>query len=65
MSRDTTALRDAFESLPPDEKRAFAREVLRRSLPFDSGDLADEEIGRASAALFDSIDEEDAHSRAR
>jgi hypothetical protein len=53
MSRDTEALLDAFEHLPVEEKRAFAGEVLRRSLPFDSGPLEDEEIGAASAALFD------------
>jgi hypothetical protein len=29
--------------------------VLRRSLPFDSGPLEDEEIGAASAALFDCL----------
>jgi hypothetical protein len=52
MSRDTEAMLDAFEHLPVEEKRAFTQEVLRRSLPFDSGPLEDEEIGAASAALF-------------
>ena len=52
MSRETQALLEAFEHLPADEKRLFTHEVLRRSLPFDSGPLADEEIGAASAALF-------------
>ena len=47
MSRDTEALLDAFEHLPVEEKRAFTQEVLRRSLPFDSGPLEDEEIGAA------------------
>jgi len=55
MSRDTKALLDAFERLPVEEKRAFTQEVLRRSLPFDSGPLEDEEIGAASAALFDCL----------
>ena len=55
MSRDTEALLDAFEHLPVEEKRAFTQEVLRRSLPFDSGPLEDEEIGAASAALFDCL----------
>jgi hypothetical protein len=55
MSRDTEALLDAFEHLPVEEKRAFTQEVLRRSLPFDSGPLEDEEIGAASAALFESV----------
>jgi hypothetical protein len=55
MSRDTEALLDAFEQLPAEEKRAFTQEVLRRSQPFDSGPLEDEEIGAASAALFDCL----------
>ena len=55
MSRDTEALLDAFEHLLVEEKRAFTQEVLRRSLPFDSGPLEDEEIGAASAALFDCL----------
>jgi hypothetical protein len=37
----------------PLEKRAFTQEVPRRSVPFDFGPLEDEEIGAASAALFD------------
>jgi hypothetical protein len=55
MSRDTEALLDAFEHLPMEEKRAFTEEVLRCSLPFDSGPLADEEIAAASAALFEAL----------
>ena len=59
MSRETQALLEAFEHLPPAEKRAFTDEVLRRSLPFDSGALADEEIGAASDILWQSLPEED------
>jgi len=59
MSRDTQALLEAFERLPPEEKCAFTEELLRRSLPFDSGPLEDEEIGAASAGLFESLEEED------
>ena len=65
MSRDTEALLDAFEHLPVEEKRAFTQEVLRRSLSFDSGPLEDEEIGAASAALFESLEEEDGHPAPR
>ena len=65
MSRESQALLEAFEHLAPEEKRAFAEEILRRSLPFDSGPLADEEIGAASAALFKSLDEDDADTAAR
>ncbi len=60
MSRDTQALLEAFEHLPVEEKRAFTEELLRRSLPFESGPLEDEEIGAASAALFRSLEENDA-----
>jgi hypothetical protein len=65
MSRDTQALLEAFEHLPAEEKRAFTDEVLRRSLPFDSGPLADEEVGIASDALWQSLDEEDGDTAAR
>jgi hypothetical protein len=65
MSRESQALLEAFEHLPAEEKRALTDEILRRSLPFDSGPLADEEIGVAAAALFESLDEEDAHPAAR
>jgi hypothetical protein len=65
MSHETQALLEAFEHLPAEEKRAFTEEVLRRSLPFDSGPLADEEIGAASAALFGFLEEEDADPPAR
>ncbi len=65
MRRETQALLEAFEHLPAEEKRVFTDEVLRRSLPFDSGPLADEEIGAASGALFESLDEEDADPAAR
>ena len=59
MSSETQALLEAFEHLPSEEKRAFTQEVLRRSLPFDSGPLDDEELGAASAALFASLEEDD------
>lgn len=52
MSRELQALLEAFDHLPAEEKHAFAEEVLRRSLPFDSGTLSDEEIGSASAAAL-------------
>jgi len=59
MSGEAQALLDAFEHLPIEEKQLFAQEVLRRSLPFDSGSLSDEEIGAASGGLFQSLEEED------
>ena len=65
MSHEIQVLLEAFEHLPVEEKRAFTEEVLRRSLPFDSGSIEDEEIGAASAALFVALDEEDAGPLAR
>jgi len=70
MSRDTEVLLEAFEylpmkHLPMEEKRAFSQEVLRRSLPFDSAPLEDEEIGAASAALFESLEEDNGHPAPR
>ena len=62
MSRETQALLEAFERLPTDEKRVFTGEVLRRSIPFESGPLADEEIGAVSDALWQSFDEEDGNA---
>jgi hypothetical protein len=65
VSPETSALLEAFEALPANEKRSFTEEVLRRSLPFDSGPLTDDEIGAASDALFASLDREDAVTRTR
>jgi len=65
MSRDTEVLLEAFEHLPVEEKRAFTEEVLRRSLPFDSGPLEDEEIGAVSAVLFESLEKDDGHPAPR
>jgi hypothetical protein len=66
MSRETQALLEAFDHLPAEEQRAFTDEVLRRSLPCDSGPLDDEEIGAASAALWKSLEnDEDGDPAAR
>ena len=64
MSNRTAQLLEAFEALPDEEKRTFAYEVFRRSLPVDSGPLEDAEIAHASDALFAVLDKEDAaHTR--
>ena len=65
MTRETKTLLDAFEGLPAEEKRAFADEILRRSLPFDSGPLTDQEIGAASSAFFKMLDEDDDSANSR
>jgi len=54
MGKHAVELLQAFEALPPDDKQAFAVEVLRRTrdLPFESGEITDEEIGESGRALF-------------
>ena len=61
MSKQTVDLLEAFDALPIDDKQAFAVEILRRTreLPFDSGPIADEEIGEAGKALFGFLDQEE------
>lgn len=60
MSKHAADLLQVFEALSPGDKQAFAVEVLRRTreLPFDSGPLADEEIGETGRALFAFLDQE-------
>jgi hypothetical protein len=50
---------EAFEALPPDDKQAFALEILRRTreFPLDSGPISDEEIGESGKALFAFLDQ--------
>jgi hypothetical protein len=65
MSNQTEALLEAFEHLPAEERRVFAQEILRRSLPFESGDLTDQDIAAASSNLFKTLDQEDADPPSR
>ena len=67
MSKQTVQLLEAFDALPIDDKKAFAVEVLRRTreLPFDSGSIADEEIGEAGKTLFGFLDQEENAARTR
>ncbi len=67
MSNQAIELLDAFDALAPEEKQAFAVEILRRTrdLPFDSGPLADEEIGETGKALFAFLDREEDAAPAR
>ena len=59
MSDQTVHLLEAFEALPPDDKQAFALEILRRTreFPLDSGPISDEEIGESGKALFAFLDQ--------
>jgi len=67
MSEQTAQLLEAFEALPSGDKQAFALEIMRRTreVPFDSGPIADEEIGEAGKAIFAPLDQEEntAHPR--
>ena len=65
MTAKTRELLEAFEHLPPEEKRVFTEEVLKRSLPFASGPISDDEIGAASSELFRLLDREDADAKTR
>ena len=56
MTRETQRLLEAFETLPSEERQAFAHEVLRRSLPFDSGPLTDDEVRGSAGRLIDFLD---------
>ena len=61
MSKHAVELLEAFQALPPGDQQAFAVEVLRRTrnLPFDSGQISDEEIGEAGRSLFAFLDQEE------
>ena len=67
MSKQTADLLEAFDALPIKDKQSFAMEILRRTreLPFDSGPIADEEIGEAGKALFGFLDQEENAARTR
>ncbi len=67
MSKHGIELLGAFEALPPDDRQAFAVEVLRRTrdLPFDSGPISDEEIGEAGRSLLAFLDQEENASAPR
>jgi hypothetical protein len=61
MSEQTVQLLGAFDALPSDDKQAFVVEIMRRAreLPFDSGEITDEEIGEAGKAMFALLDQEE------
>jgi len=65
MSRQTTQLLEAFEALPEEEKRIFTAEFLRRTIPFDSGPLDDQETAQAADELMALIDTEDNEADSR
>ncbi len=60
MSEQTARLLNAFDALPPDDRQVFVVEIMRRAreLPFDSGPIADEEMGEAGKAVFALLNQE-------
>jgi hypothetical protein len=56
MSSQTRELLEAFDALPAEEKRVFTAEFLRKTIPFDSGPLDDQETADAADSLFAMID---------
>ncbi|HXB75293.1 MAG TPA: hypothetical protein VNY05_44085 [Candidatus Acidoferrales bacterium] len=65
MSKQTAELLDAFEFLPETEKRIFTVEFLRRTIPFDSGALDDDETAHAADQLFACLDAEENNASQR
>lgn len=65
MSRQTSQLLEAFDALLAEDQREFTVEFLRRTIPFHSPALDDEETARAADELFRMLDKEehDASSR--
>ena len=61
MGKEAAQLLEDFEALPATDKQSFILEILRRlrEFPFDSGPIADEEIGQAGKSLFLLLDEEE------
>jgi hypothetical protein len=66
VSEQTLQLLNAFDALPSDDKRIFVVEIMRRAreLPFDSGPIADEEIGGGGIAVFALLNQEENAARA-
>ena len=65
MSKETAALLEAFEALPAGDKRAFTAELLKRTLPFDSGPLEDVEVAHTGRDLFIMLDRANEESNPR
>ena len=65
MGRQVTEILEAIEALAPEERRVFTAEFLRRSVPFDSGPLDDEETAHAADQLFALLDMEENESSPR
>ena len=56
---------EAFDALPAEEKRVFTAEFLRKTIPFDSGPLDDQETADAADSLFAMLDADENDARTR
>lgn len=65
MSTAATALLNAFELLPENEKQQLANELFRRVPPYDSGPLDDQVTARAGDDLAAMLGEEEHATQAR
>lgn len=59
MATTAEQLLTEFEALPIAEKQVFARIIMRRLPPIESGDVTDEELCAAGDALSAMLDEEE------
>ena len=70
MSAKAEAILEQFEGLPPDEQRAFCRELERRLAAKPAGEpygqpLTDEDIAESARVTFAALDEEEERARSR
>jgi hypothetical protein len=56
MSEAAKKLVDAFDALPPDERRNVVREILRRAVLFYHDFPSDEELIIAADDIFSDLD---------
>ena len=56
---------EAFDALPAEEKRVFTAAFLRKTIPFDSGPLDDQETTDAADSLFATLDADENDARTR
>lgn len=60
MSDTAQAVLEAFDRLPPGEREAVFRELLRRAASSDHSRFTDDELVAAADAVFSVYDEEEA-----
>jgi hypothetical protein len=63
MTARVQQILDAFDTLPPAEKREAAAEILRRLAGTAEGDVPEDALAEAADELFRALDaEEDRHA---